>query len=291
MFASHTHSARRIPPTHKEWIPRGYQEHAVDFLLDREAAALLLDPGLGKTSVTFEAFTILQEEGLAKKMLVVTPLRVCQLVWRQEAAKWTQFKHLRFSLIHGTNDDKMKAVKRKADIYLINPEGIRWLTDYLWGQKFPFDTVVIDELTKFKNNQAVRHKKLLPRLQDVQRRWGLTGTFLPNGYLDAFGQMKILDDGAALGRFFSHYRNKYFEKGYDGFSYELRRGAAAGIETYVVPAPSGSGQVCVMGAAAHLAKSGDKVIIMAFAELEEDEIAEHKPKIIIVDENNRPVAK
>jgi hypothetical protein len=103
------------------------------------------------------------------------------------------------------------------------------------GKRFPFDTVTIDELTKFKNAQAVRSKKLLPLLKNVKRRWGLTGSFLPNGYLDLFGQMKILDTGAALGFYFTHYRNKYFEKGFTGFDFTLRRGASKAIEERIKP--------------------------------------------------------
>ena len=233
MFASSKTKARRVPPKDKWWLPHKYQDVATDFLLDNGAAALVLDPGLGKTSVVFNALCILMEEGLAKKTLVVAPLRVCQLVWRQEAKKWTQFKHLKFSLVHGPK--KEQALKADADIYLINPEGIAWLSTQLWGKKFPFDTLVIDELTKFKNGQAVRSKKLLPMLKRVKRRWGLTGSFLPNGYLDLFGQMKILDSGTALGFYFTHYRNKYFEKDFTGFNFELRRGAAKAIEAKIKP--------------------------------------------------------
>lgn len=233
MFASSKTRARKIPSKDKEWEPHAYQDVATDFLLDRGAAALVLDPGLGKTSIVFAALCILMEEGLAKKTLVVAPLRVCQLVWRQEAKKWTQFKHLRITLLHGSK--KENALREDSDIYLINPEGIAWLTAHLWGKKFPFDTVVIDELTKFKNAQAVRSKKLTPVLSKVKRVWGLTGSFLPNGYLDLFGQMKILDGGTALGFYFTHYRNKYFEKDFTGFNYDLRRGASKAIEAKVKP--------------------------------------------------------
>ncbi len=233
MFASATAKARRLKPSHEPWVPHGYQNRAVQFLLDRGAAALFLDPGLGKTSITLEAFSQLQKDGIAKKMLVIAPLRVCQLVWRQEGKKWTQFRHLKFTLLHGK--DKKKLLEAKSDIFLINPEGVMWLAAQFWGKKFPFDTVVIDELTKFKNGTSERHKALLPKLSKVMRVWGLTGTPIPNGYLDLFGQMKILDGGAALGRWFTHFRNKYFEKGYDGFTYTLRRGGAKAIEEAVAP--------------------------------------------------------
>lgn len=244
MFASSSSPTRRIAPTHKEWIPHNYQERAVDFLIDRQSAALFLDPGLGKTSITLAAFDQLRSEGIAKKMLVIAPLRVCQLVWEQEGQEWTQFRHLKFSLLHGPK--KKAALDKEADIYLINPEGISWLnTQYFeekkkgqpWKQKekWPFDTVTIDELTRFKNAQSVRHGALMPIMPKVQRRWGLTGTPIPNGYLDLFGQMKILDGGLSLGTYYTRFRDKYFEADFTGFKYLLRRGASKAIEKAIKP--------------------------------------------------------
>lgn len=233
MFASATAKTRRLPPSHELWIPHAYQVKAVDFLLERGAAALFLDPGLGKTSITLDAFRQLKAEGRANKMLVVAPLRVCQLVWEQEAKLWTQFRQFTFTFLHGPN--KAKLLEKETDIYLINPEGCKWLSDQYWGKHFPFDTVVIDELTRFKNGQAKRHKALLPRLNKVQRRWGLTGTPIPNGYEDLHGQMKILDGGLSLGAYFTHYRNKYFEKDYTGYSWNLLRGARRAIEAAIKP--------------------------------------------------------
>lgn len=226
--------------SHKEWVPHAYQERAVEHLLDNPIAALFLDPGLGKTSITLEAFRQLKEAGVAKRMLVVAPLRVCQLVWRQEGAQWTQFRDLQFSLLHGTLKQKRAALDADADIYLINPEGIAWLADQVGGglfgkRRFPFDTVVIDELTKFKNARSKRHKALRPLLAKVARRWGLTGTPVPNGYMDLFGQMLILDDGRALGTYITHFRNRYFQQGYTGFDWTLRAGAAKEIEERIAP--------------------------------------------------------
>ena len=240
MFASLKNSARKIAPQHVTWNPHHYQDVAVDFLLDRAAAALFLDPGMGKTSVVLEAFLTLLNEGMAKKMLVIAPKRVCELVWRQEAKKWTQFRGLKFVFLHGTK--KKQLLKQEADIYLINPEGVAWLTKQFWGKRMPYDTITIDELTKFKNGRSVRFEALRPPkkrpnmpLQFVERIWGLTGTPIPNGYLDLFGQMKLLDGGACLGQWYTHYRNKYFEKDYTGFSYDIRRGAARQIEALIRP--------------------------------------------------------
>jgi hypothetical protein len=228
---------RRAPPKHVEWIPHAYQEKASDHLVDRPVAALFLDPGLGKTSITLDAFCRLVEARMAKKMLVIAPKRVCQLVWQQEAEQWTQFKHLRFSKILGTPKQKEKALAEDADIYLINPEGIAWLAKQYEGRphRFPFDTVTIDELTKFKNARSQRSKLLRPLLKKVARKWGLTGTPIPNGYMDLFGQILVLDGGRALGTYITHYRNQYFQQGYTGFDWILRSGAAERIEEKIKP--------------------------------------------------------
>jgi len=233
VFASSSASTRTITPKWREWIAHPYQERSVDFLCDRGAAALFLDPGLGKTSIALDAFRILQEEGVAKKMLVIAPLRVCQLVWEQEAAEWEQFRHFKFSMLHGPS--KPDRLNDDADIFLINPEGVPWLVDQFFGKRLPFDTVVIDELTKFKNASAVRHKALCPKLIKIPRVWGLTGTPIPNGYLDLFGQMKILDGGQCLGYYYTKFRSEYFEADYTGFGFLLRRGSSRRLEDKIAP--------------------------------------------------------
>lgn len=234
-FGNATTSTRRVAPSHRPWIPLPYMERASEFLTERGAAMLWLDPGMRKTSITLDAFVRLQEAGAAKKLLVVAPLKVCQLVWRQEAAKWSQFRHLRFSLVHGPK--KKERLREDADVYLINPEGAAWLAAQykLSPATFPFDTVVIDEITKFKNSQAERSKALRPVLKHVRRRWGLTGTPSPNGYMDLFGQFLMIDDGAALGRYITHFRDLYFTADYNGFDYVLQPGAERRMEKKLEP--------------------------------------------------------
>lgn len=166
-------------------------------------------------------------------MLVVAPLRVCRQQWRQEAAKWEQFKDFKFSLLHG--DKKDERLKDDADIWLINPEGCKWLSDKYFGRTFPFDIVAIDELTKFKNSGAERSKVLRARLKHTRYRWGLTGSLAPNGFMDLFGQMLMLDDGAALGRYITHYRDQYFVMDFDGFTYNLMPGADKRIVDRISP--------------------------------------------------------
>lgn len=224
---------RRVAPLHKLWTPHDYQRRAVEFLTQQNSAALFLDPGLGKTSITLAAFAALKDANIADKMLVIAPLRVVQTVWAQEAAKWSQLRHLRFSVLHGSK--KAERLSDDADVWLINPEGVPWLSERFFGRSLPFDTVVIDELTRFKNASAVRHKALRPRLKNVARRWGLTGTPAPNGYMDLFGQFLILDDGAALGRYITHFRDQYFQPDFNGFDYTLQPGGAARIEARIKP--------------------------------------------------------
>lgn len=224
----------RVVRLHEEWVPHGYQKRARAHLMETHAGALFLDPGLGKTSVVIDAFRLLKEAGMVERMLVVAPLRVCQLVWRQEGKKWSQFRDLTFTLLHGPKKDER--LHEDTDIHLINPEGIAWFTKKFFGRSdIPYDVVTIDELTKFKNHTAQRSKKLRKKLQNVRYRWGLTGTPAPNGYMDLFGQMLILDDGLSLGKYITHFRDMYFIRGYDGFSYELRPGADERIEAKIAP--------------------------------------------------------
>jgi hypothetical protein len=208
-------------------------ERAVDHLTANHAAGLPLRPGGRKTSITLAAFMELRAAGRAQTMLVVAPLRVCRQTWRQEAAKWEEFRELKFSLLHGPKKDAR--LEDDADIWLINPEGVDWLASKYFGRPLPFDVVTIDELTKFKNSSSERSKALRPRLSRVPYRWGLTGSLAPNGYMDLFGQMLMLDDGAALGKYITHYRDQYFQLGWDGFSYDLMPGAEKRIVDRIAP--------------------------------------------------------
>lgn len=228
---------RLAKPSHREWTPEPYQQRAVSHLLGRLIGGLALDPGLGKTSCTLGAFNILHQAGEVRTMLVIAPLRVCRHVWRQEAQKWSQFKHLRFTFLHGPKKERLlqDGLNGQTDVFLINPEGVKWLCNVFFGRQLPFDIITIDELTRFKNARSDRAKALQPRIANVRRKWGLTGSLAPNGYMDLFGQMLILDNGAALGRYITHYRDQYFQVGYDGFSYDLLPGADKRIVDKIGP--------------------------------------------------------
>lgn len=202
----------------QKWLPLPYMKRAVKFLLEHGAAALFLDPGLRKTSITLAAFSFLKKRGVASKMLVIAPLRACYSVWPAEIAKWKDFNHLRVVVLHGPH--KQQLLEEDADVYVINPEGLEWLLfsgnksgrslDHKRWRRLQFDTLVIDELTKFKHSKGVRFKALKLVLGTFSRRWGLTGTPAANGLVDLFGQCYVLDLGNALGQYITHYRMRYF---------------------------------------------------------------------------------
>ena len=214
-------------------MAHGYQKRAVKFLLEHGAAALLLDPGMGKTAVVLKAIDALRKAGTGGKALVIAPLRVAQLVWPAEPGEWADLEHLRVGLLHGPKKAKVLADHENYDILVINPEGLPWLlgkggtAELRSFKSLNIDTLVIDELTKFKNTKGTRFKILKKYLTTFQRRWGLTGTPAPNGLIDLFGQMLILDLGRALGEYITHYRMKYFvNPDGQGWKWVLQAGAA-----------------------------------------------------------------
>jgi len=205
----------------------------VRFMLQNACAGLFLDPGLGKTSISLAALKVLKKENLAQKTLIIAPLRVCYSVWPKEVAKWDDFKDLTVVILHGK--DKEKNLEKDADIYIINPEGLLWLCKKNFKQ-LDFDVLIIDESSKFKATNTQRFKLLRNILPFFRRRYILTGTPVPNGMMDIFGQIYILDLGAALGRFITHYRNNYFyPTGYGGYEWKLQDGAEARIQEKIRP--------------------------------------------------------
>lgn len=244
MSKSTTTSSRRSAQSLKKWSPHTYQRKGVKFLLEHAAAALFWDPGLGKTSVTLAAFSFLKKQKVATKALVIAPLRVAHNVWPNEIAEWADFNHLKVCVLHGPKKEEL--LQSDADIFVINPEGLEWL---IYGQgnprkifdlkawrKLGFDTLIIDELTKFKHSKGVRFKALKHVLGTFARRWGLTGSPAANGLLDLFGQCYVLDEGHSLGRYISHYRAEYFlNPDNQGWSWVLKAGAAERIYERIRP--------------------------------------------------------
>jgi SNF2 family DNA or RNA helicase len=203
------------------WQPHEYQKEAVKFLLTHGSGSLWLDPGLGKTAIVLEAFRILKHKGLAKKMLVVAPLRPVYAVWPVEAKKWEQFNQYSIGVLHGGNKDK--TLNKNLDIYVVNFEGLRWLSTKLNGKPWPFEILVIDEISYLKNTQTQRFKSLKPLLNGFDRRWGLTGSPAPNSLLDIFGPQYVIDQGATFGPFISKFRTEYFyPSGYGGYEWKIQ---------------------------------------------------------------------
>lgn len=226
------------------WVPHQYQRRAMKFLLEHACAALWLDPGLGKTSIVLGAFKVLMREKQARKMLVIAPLRPCHLVWPQEQQHWKEFNSLKLTVLHGPEKDAR--IYSDSDIYVINPEGLEWLLDKPKDCKYTRLQIIldgdngavlcVDEVTKFKHTNTRRFKNLKPHLGMFGRRWTLTGTCAPNGYLDLFGQIYIADQGAALGRYISHYRATYFDSGgYGNYTHTLREGSDKLIQRKLKP--------------------------------------------------------
>lgn len=220
------------------WEPREYQKKVVRFVVANAVGALLLDMGMGKTTSILAAIKILKGKGFIGKVLVIAPLRVCHAVWPEEIKKWEDFADLKVEVLHGPK--KEEALAREADIYVINPEGLEWLSykdrDKRFGEN---DVLVVDESTMFKHTTTRRFKLLKYLLPRFKRRYILTGTPAPNGLMDLFGQFYILDEGAALGRFITQYRTAYFDpSGYMGYDWKLKPDAEeriyARIEPYVI---------------------------------------------------------
>ena len=221
------------PP--QEWVPEKYMVEAAKFLLERGAGGLFLDPGLRKTSITLSAIKALKARHKRFPFLVIAPLRVCQLVWPAEVRKWRQFNGLRVELLHGPK--KGEALSREADLYVINPEGLPWLFEELQARDvWPFEGLVVDESTKFKRASAQRSKLLRSYLPHFRRRYILTGSPSPNGLLDLFGQVLIVDLGNALGKYITHYRRSYFlPTGYGGYEWKPQPGAEERINERLAP--------------------------------------------------------
>lgn len=194
-----------------KYNPHDYQRYAAEFIITHPISALLLDMGLGKTSITLTAINnLLFDSFEIHKVLVVAPLRVARDTWSSEIEKWEHLKNLRYSVVIGTAQERISALSTPADIYIINRENIQWLVEES-GLPFDFDMAVIDELSSFKNHQSKRFRAFMKSRPKLKRIVGLTGTPAGNGLMDLFAEFKLLDMGERLGRFIGQYRNTYFQ--------------------------------------------------------------------------------
>ena len=211
------------------YSPHDYQKYAAKYIESHPIAAVLLDMGLGKTSITLTAVNDLMFDSFeVHKILILAPLRVARNTWGAEIEKWDHLKGLKYSVAVGTAAERIAALKAEADIYIINRENVQWLISES-GIPFDFDMVVIDELSSFKNHQTNRFKALMKVRPKVKRIVGLTGTPSSNGLMDLFAEFRLLDMGERLGRFIGQYRTAYFQpdkrNGQIIFSYKPLPGA------------------------------------------------------------------
>ena len=194
----------------KSFVPHNYQQYCIDRIISDKAIGLFLDMGLGKTAITLSAIKKLKYEyWRSAKVLVIAPKKVAESTWSKEAAKWKELCSLRFSFVLGSAEKRLKALKTPADIYMINRENVMWLVDY-YRNAWPFDTVIIDESSSFKNHQAKRFKALKAVRSHIDRIVLLTGTPTSRGLMDLWAQIYLLDCGKRLGRNITAYREAFF---------------------------------------------------------------------------------
>lgn len=206
--------------------PHPYQELALDWVKSHEKCGLFLDMGLGKTVVTLTAIDYFTFDELSVyRTLVVAPKRVAENTWPEEIKKWDHLKDLRMSLIAGNPKERLKAVEKESEIYVISRDNIAWLVNTVKDWKW--DCLVIDELSSFKNHRSKRFKALKKVTPFFRKVIGLTGTPSPNGYMDLWSQIYLLDRGKRLGKNITAYRNDYWNSYFKGSynEYELRKGS------------------------------------------------------------------
>ena len=204
-----------------------YQEHAFEHVVANPASALLMEMGLGKSCVTLTAIDqLMYVDFEVNKVLVVAPKRVAASVWAEEAKLWSHLKHLTFSKILGTERQRKEALLKKADIYIINRENVVWLVGF-YGTAFPFDMLVLDELSSFKSPKAARFKALRSIGPKINRVVGLTGTPVGNGLIGLRSQLYLLDQGQRLGKNITSYRENYFSvgahNGHIAYEYKIKK--------------------------------------------------------------------
>lgn len=203
-----------------------YQERGVSHIIDNEYCALFLDMGLGKTVTTLTAIKELLDNCIISNALVIAPKKVTQVTWSDEIKNWKHLQGLTISVIDGTAKQRREAMAAKADIYAVSRDNIVWLVLECGGVKLPYDMVVIDELSSFKNHASKRFRAMRKVRKFIPRVVGLTGTPAPNGLIDLFAQMYLIDEGQRLGKTVTAYRDRFFRPGKRNgdivYTYELK---------------------------------------------------------------------
>nr|DAK68290.1 MAG TPA: Chromatin remodeling complex ATPase [Caudoviricetes sp.] len=203
-----------------------YQVRGVNHIIDNEYCALFLDCGLGKTVTTLTAIKELLDNCIISNALVIAPKKVTQVTWSDEIKNWEHLQGLTISVIDGTAKQRREAMAAKADIYAVSRDNIVWLVLEYGGVKLPYDMVVIDELSSFKNHASKRFRAMRKVRKFIPRVVGLTGTPAPNGLIDLFAQMYLIDEGQRLGKTVTAYRDRFFRPGKRNgdivYTYELK---------------------------------------------------------------------
>lgn len=193
-----------------KYEPHNYQSYCIQRIVQDPAVGLFLRPGLGKTSITLTAVNVLRYlRWEIAKVLVIAPKKVAEATWSKEAAKWDHLQHLKVVTVLGSTTKRIKALNTPADVYVINRENVPWLVDY-YKQSWPFDMLICDESTSFKNSQSKRFKALKLIRRFCKKVVLLTGTPSSKGLIDLWAQVYLLDEGARLGKTISQYRERYF---------------------------------------------------------------------------------
>ena len=226
----------------KETDLHEYQKKAVEHIITNKYCGLFLEMGLGKTVSTLTAVEKLMYDYLeVNSVLVIAPKRVAETVWAEEAQNWEHLQHLTFSKIIGTEKQRLEAFHKKADIHIISRDNIAWLCG-ICASNLPYDMLVIDELSSFKNHQSQRFKALRLARPWIKRVVGLTGTPAPNGLTDLWPQIYLMDRGERLGKTITKYRSTYFtpgrSNGYVVYNYNLQGGAEQAIRNKI-------GDICI----------------------------------------------
>lgn len=216
-----------------QFRPPPYQRYCIQKILELPSVGLFLDMGLGKSVITLTAINELKFYRFQVcKVLVIAPKKVAEGTWQKECQKWDHLQHLQISTVLGSEKKRMAALNAAADIYVINRENVTWLVD-LYRDQWPFDMVVVDEFSSFKSHSAKRFKSLAAIRPHVNRFVGLTGTPSPNGLMDLWSELYLLDGGERLEKRFGAFRERYFRpgrsNGYVVYEYLPRKGSREAI--------------------------------------------------------------
>ena len=252
--------------------PHEYQRRMIDKIYGQENVGLFLDMGLGKTVITLTAIKELIEDFAVSKVLVIAPKRVAEDTWTREHEKWDHLSGLTVSRVLGTPQQRARALSREADVYVISRDLVQWIVQ-VYGKLWPFDMVVIDELSSFKNPQAKRFRALRQVLPYIERVVGLTGTPSPNGLMDLWAEVYLLDRGERLGRTLGWFREKWFkpavQNGYVVYKWAALRGAEEEIRKRI-------SDICVSMSAADYLELPDRIDREVPVRLSESEFLQYR---------------